>query len=173
MTDLKWDYKLKNDQRRNPVVYSEEITLSEKIKVPNQTTLLKVFKSVGYTLQTWNRKLDSKGVEVLENDPHWIAVRKSTPLHHDPKYPRYSHHLKVRVDPEIYVRGLDKVELELKRGLFYILDTHSPHQIISKTKYSIWNVAASIDSSIILDVTETKNRLINYLESTSVDTGIL
>ena len=68
---------------------------------------------------------------------------------------------------------LNKVELELKRGLFYILDTHSPHQIISKTKYSIWNVAASIDSSIILDVTETKNRLINYLESTSVDTGIL
>ena len=60
----------------------------------------------------------------------------------------------MRVDDGIVVRGLDKRETVLERGVFYILDTHSPHQVFHKNKQAIWNVAVSIDSSVILEPDE-------------------
>ena len=156
--DVKWDYELKGGQRKNPVVYTEFVNLDEeKVFYPKENDIKKVFKTDGFKLQTWGRTPNK-----LENDPHYIGVRKTTPLHIDPRYPRYSHHLKLRVDLGIGCRGLDKTELMFKRGTFYILDTHSPHQVFQKKDTAIWNVAVSIDSHTILDAKETINKCIEY-----------
>ena len=154
MANLPWSYKIKHGQSTNPVIFCCKTKLDKSVPFPNEIELKKVFKADGYKLQTWGRAITEKGKVKLENDPHWIAVRKGTPLHYDPAYPRYSHHLKVRVDDGIGVRGLDKRETVLERGVFYILDTHSPHQVFHKNKQAIWNVAVSIDSSVILEPDE-------------------
>lgn len=150
--DVKWDYQLKNDQRSNPVVYAEYLDIDkEHIVMPSEEQLKRIFINDGFRLQTWKRSKDKNGKTILTEDPHWIAVRGGTPLHVDPRYPRYSHHLKVRCDDGIYCRGLSREELHLRRGLFYILDTHSPHQVFHKKNQKSWNVAASVDSHDILD----------------------
>ena len=160
--DLPWTYELKDDQLSNPVVYHENIDLdSKKIFYPNENSILKVFKTDGFKLQTWGRTPNK-----LENDPHYNGVRKTTPLHIDPKYPRYSHHLKIRVDMGIGCRGLDKKELLFKRGTFYILDTHSPHQVFIAPKYKVlnptWNIAVSIDSYEKLEPKDAIEQCIEY-----------
>ena len=169
MANVKWSYQLKKGQSGNPIVYSEMVDLPKFIPFPKESSLLKFFPTKNYTLQTWGREIDDNGKTVLINDPHWIAVRKGTPIHFDPKYPRYSHHLKVRVDDGVYCRGLSKEELHLKTGLFYILDTHSPHQVFHKHKYGVWNVAASIDSHEILNYEDTKLRLLKFVTENRID----
>lgn len=161
MADLKWNYELKDWQRSNPVVFSTQFNM-DGIPYPTEIDLLKVFKTEGFKLQTWGRSKDSDGKVIKQNDPHWIAVRNGTPLHYDPSYPRYSHHLKVRVDAGIIVRGISKEELELKRGTFYILDTHSPHQVLHKDKRAVWNVAVSVDCSEILTAEEVAPLAMKY-----------
>lgn len=168
MANLKWDYELKEGQRSNPVVYTEHIDLPPSVIFPTEQHLSKVFKTDGFKLQTWGRSIDSEGKTILTNDPHWIAVKKGTPLHHDPKYPRYSHHLKLRVDDGIFVRGLDLEELELKRGTYYVLDAHSPHQVFHKSKQAVWNVAVSIDSHEVIDAKEAIPALIKFAETASI-----
>jgi len=163
--DLKWDYKLKDDERENPVVFSTEIDLNKhNVFMPNEQNILKVFKTDGFKLQTWGRTPNK-----LEDDPHYIGVRKQTPLHKDLKYPRYSHHLKIRVDLGIGCRGLSKEELLFKRGTFYILDTRSPHQVFVNENYKHlnpqWNIAVSIDSMSILDSKTTIQRCIDYAKA--------
>jgi len=149
--DVGWNYKLIDDQVPNPVMFSTQLDLPKGIIFPSEQHLRKVFKTDSFKekagrLKTWGRSKDEKGKTILEDDPHWIAVRNGTPLHMDPPYPRYSHHLKIRVDDGIFVRGLDKVELKLTTGTFYILDTHSPHQVFNKSPFDGWNVSVSIDS---------------------------
>jgi hypothetical protein len=159
--DIPWLYELKSGQLDCPIVHARRVKLPDSVPVPTEDELLTVFKTDGFKLQTWARTVGEDGKIVKENDPHWIAVRGQTPLHLDPSYPRYSHHLKVRVDPGISARGLNKVELPLARGTFYVLDTHSPHQVMSKSK-TAWNVAVSIDSSEKLDFDEAFQRCLNY-----------
>lgn len=150
--DVEWDYELVGDQRSYPVVHSEYVDLPDSIQFPSDEEIAKVFPNKGYILQTWGRRRDLKTGRIQrEHDPHWIGIRNGTTLHTDPAYPRYSHHLKLRVDGDVIVRGLDKRELQLKRGLFYILDAQSPHQVVSKTEKDTWNIAVSIDSSYPLD----------------------
>ncbi len=160
--DVKFDYKLSGDQRSNPVVFSTKIEIPKGIIFPTETHLRKAFKTDEFRqkstrLKTWGR---TKGK--LKDDPHWIAVRNGTPLHMDPPYPRYSHHLKIRVDNGIFVRGIDKSELMLETGTFYILDTHSPHQVFNKNKFDGWNVAISLDSDDIWDEKKAIDSLIHY-----------
>jgi len=165
MADLKWDYQLKEGQRSNPVVETQQLDLPKTIIYPNEQDLSKVFKTDGFKLQTWGRSVDSNGNTIMTDDPHWIAVRKGTPLHYDPKYPRYSHHLKVRVDDGIFVRCLDKEELELKRGTYYVLDAHSPHQVFHKHKFGLWNIAVSIDSHEVIPSDKAIPALLKYAET--------
>ena len=151
MGDVSWNYKLEGDQTANPVVFATQVDLPKRFIFPTEQMLLKAFKTDAFKpktgrLKTWGRSKGLDGKVQYEDDPHWIAVRNGTPLHTDPPYPRYSHHLKVRVDEGIFVRGLDKVELKLTTGTFYILDTHSPHQVFNKSPIDGWNVAVSIDS---------------------------
>ena len=165
MADLKWDHQLVNDQRSNPVVETQFVELSHKIIYPTERHLARVFETGGFKLQTWGRTVGEDGKTILTHDPHWIAVRRGTPLHYDPKYPRYSHHLKLRVDDGIFVRGIDKQELELRRGTYYVLDAHSPHQVFHKNKMAVWNVAVSIDSHEVIPAEKAISALINYAET--------
>ena len=166
MADLTWDHKLKGDQSDDPVVYAEMLELSGlDLPEPTDEDLLEIFKTSGYSLQTWARRKDDEGRTILTNDPHWIATRGSTPLHYDPRYPRYSHHLKLRVDPGVFLRGLGQTKLPLVRGLFYVLDAHSPHQIFCAEEPSAWNVAASIDSHDVIPAVECLPSLINFVKS--------
>jgi len=170
--DLKWDYILKPEQRDNPVVFSKYINLSKNILIPTDEQLSKIFITKNYILQTWCRAKDRNGKTILTNSPHWIAVRGHTALHIDPRYPRYSHHLKIRVDKNISVRGLNKKELKLERGTFYILDTHSPHQVLAENKIS-YNVAVSIDSNDILPINQTISKCIDFAITHKITDGIL
>ena len=149
--DVSWNYELEEGQSDNPVVFATQVDLPKEIVFPTEQMLLKAFKADAFKpkvgrLKTWGRSKGEDGKVKFEDDPHWIAVRNGTPLHLDPPYPRYSHHLKIRVDEGIFVRGLNKVELKLTTGTFYILDTHSPHQVFNKSPIDGWNVAVSIDS---------------------------
>ena len=169
--DVKWDYKLSDWQRANPVVYSTKVNLPKEIIFPNENHLKKVFKAKEFKpktgrLKAWGRGKDADGKVNYKDNPHWIAVRNGTPLHMDPPYPRYSHHLKIRVDEGIFVRGLDKNELKLETGTFYILDTHSPHQVFNKNIFDGWNVAISMDSDEIWDSQKAIDTLIEYGKNT-------
>ena len=148
--EVKWDSQLNDGQRSNPAVFYTKIEMPKNIILPNEMQLKKAFGvdefSKAKRLKTWGRSVDKNGKTILIDDPHWIAVRNGTPLHIDPAYPRYSHQLKIRVDHGTFVRGADREELMLERGLFYILDTHSPHQVFLKHKFDAWNVSISIDS---------------------------
>lgn len=84
-------------------------------------------------------------------------------MHFDPAFPRYSHHLKIRVDDGVVVRGLEKREQPLYRGLFYILDAGSPHQIVcTGANKMAYNVAISVDSSLPLQVDDAVAWLLEY-----------
>mgnify|MGYP005988199319 CR=1 FL=1 len=174
--DVGWDYKLDDGQRDNPVVFATSVELPDGIVFPNEYALRAAFKTDEFKknssrLKAWGRKKDKSGKTVFEDDPHWIAVRNGTPLHMDPPYPRYSHHLKIRVDEGIFVRGLSREELKLTRGTFYILDTHSPHQVFNKAKFDGWNVAVSIDSYNILPADDAIERCVNFALSHDFTTG--
>ena len=45
---------------------------------------------------------------------------------------------------------------------FYILDTHSPHQVFNKNKIDCWNIAISLDSPKIWDSEEAITFLLDY-----------
>jgi len=168
--DITWNYKLKDNQRPNPVVYFKKIDIPNSISYPTNKELAKIFKTDSFSLQTWGRAKDNEGKTILTNNPHWIAVRGSTPLHIDPKYPRYSHHLKIRVDKNISVRGLNKQELKLERGIFYILDTHSPHQV--QANKGSYNVAVSIDSKMVLPISKTISKCFDFALTHNIMYGI-
>lgn len=156
--DVAWTYELRGDQRANPVVHSEIVSLPDGFVCPTDEELLRVFRPKGHQLVTWGR---TPGVRV--NDPHWIGVRGTTPLHIDPGYPRYSHQLKVRVDPGIYAQGISREAIRLRRGLYYVLDTHSPHQVFRENRGAgMYNISLSIDHDDVLPAGETIERLLAY-----------
>ena len=165
--NLRWDYELKDTQRSNPVVYNTNVVLPTIIPIPSDKDLSLIFKTNYHHLQTWGRAIDKQGKTILINNAHWIGVKGQTPLHYDPKYPRYSHHLKIRVDEGISVRGLSKEELILKRGVFYILDTHSPHQVLSKNK-NAYNIAVSIDSHEVINPQKAITKCADFALSKTV-----
>ena len=138
--NVKWDTPLRADQRANPVIASRTILLPDSIGAfPDMLT--RMFPSDNHSLKTWGR---TEGVR--KHDPHWIGVRKQTPLHVDPAYPRYSHQIMVTVDPGFVLRGWDKKESPLRRGVFFVLDTHSPHQLYAASGKPHWYLALSWDA---------------------------
>lgn len=176
--DVPWTYTLKPHQRSNPVVHYEFIDIPLSIKKPSESDMLKVWGlqkfGKGKYLKTWGRSKNADGSEILVDDPHFIAVRNGTPLHYDPKYPRYSYQLKLRVDGGTFVRGMDRKELELKRGIFYVLDSHSPHQVFLKyPNPSAWNISASIDSYDLINFRQTRERLLSFASTANILTGMI
>lgn len=149
--DWKKDQPLRDGMREWPVVWHVTVDVSDLFE-PSEADCIEAFRRLnGKRLQTWGRAHDAGGKTILYDDPHWIAVNKGTSLHTDPKFPRYTHQLKLRVDDHIYCRGVgDHAPVRLYRGMLYCLDTHSPHQIFMDRPKGYngpgWNVSASLDS---------------------------
>ena len=140
MAGFKWDAPLSADQRPNPVMRSQMVALPGTLgRYPEM--LETMFPSSNHSLKTWGRTTG-----VVDRDPHWIGVRKGTPLHTDKAYPRVTHQIMVNVDPGFVLRGVDKVELPLRRGLYFVLDTHSPHQLWATYGSPQWYLALSVDT---------------------------
>ncbi len=153
--DFKKNHEFTDIMSINPVVDHKFLDLPDAFLNPTDEDMDRVMK--GRNIRTWGRKKGNHGVL----DPHWICLgfkkRRVAPLHTDPLYPRYSHHFKIRVDdgiecgglPEDYPqfpKGEKRKTLNMKRGLWYILDTHSPHQVYTTNETAVWNLAISIDA---------------------------
>ena len=162
-----WSKPLSDGMTSNPVLYMQNVDLDDDVLWPSNEGLARIFPTEKHLLKTWNR---TEGVKAL--DPHWIGVRQQTPLHYDPAYPRFTHHLLLRVDGFV-LRGISKVETpKLGRGAYLVLDTHSPHQLFAKSKSDIWYVAASIDDHIAHPPEEMIPWLVNYSKETALTAGI-
>jgi hypothetical protein len=158
--NVKWDYQLKDWQKSNPVmqVYRDIPGVTFQF---NEAEVREVLTSKGHQLKTW-------GGSESTSEPHWIGVTKQTPLHTDPRYPRYTWHLLVKVD-NFVLRGMDKEECVLKDNMIILLDTHSPHQLFAKDKLAVYYLAVSIDSKTILPFDEVKDQLIHYANTQPVN----
>lgn len=142
--NVSWQAPLKPDQRSNPVLVSRY--LAPLPVVIRAAELAQLFPGDSHQLKTWGRTPGT-----LRLDPHWIGVRYATPLHIDPKYPRYTHHLIVHASPGFVLRGHDKVETAVVPGAYLVVDTHSPHQLFAQAKTSKWYLAVSLDADAVLD----------------------
>ena len=152
--------RAKPGQLTNPVIEHALVPLPADVLTPSVEDLRQVFPGAKQSLKTWGRTPGVlNGVE-----PHWIGVHKQTPLHVDPMYPRYTHHLLLRVD-DFALRGVDKVGCPLIRGSYVVVDTHSPHQLFARTKSAVWYLAVSMDSPVKLPRTEVLPALIRYAKT--------
>lgn len=138
-------YVMKPWQTGQPILHHEIVDIPTGIRFPDDEALGRIFPGDNHSLKTWGRAGDERTL-----DPHWIGVRKPTPMHMDPAYPRYSHHLVLRCDG-MWLWGWDQERLPIERGSFFILDGHSPHQLCSerrpKGSPAPWYVAVSYDTS--------------------------
>lgn len=157
--NLKWDYVLKNGQLSNPILYVES-TVKDINFTFNEEEIKTVMNGKGHQLKTW-------GGSPSTSAPHWIGVRKQTPLHTDPRYPRYTHHLVVYVD-NFCLRGLDKEETPVFKNQYIVIDTHSPHQLLALGKNEGYYIAASMDSYEVLDREKTINALRNFINNSTI-----
>jgi hypothetical protein len=163
--DHKWDAPLKQGQRDNPILETAIIDVPDTVLYPSDRALAAMFPKPTHSLKTWGRTPNK-----FTFDPHWIGIRKQTPLHTDPRYPRYTHQLMLRVD-DFVLRGLNKKELPLCRGEYHLMDTHSPHQVFAKSKSAIWYVAVSLDSHLPLKQEVVLPVLIKYASTAAFVIG--
>lgn len=171
MPDWKLGTPLKEGMRDNPVLHYEFVDMDDIPEI-DRSDLDKVFTSKGSRLRTWNRAKDDKGVTIKENDEHWICVKRGVGFHVDVGFPRYSYQLKLLVDPMTFILGAGGAEYPLMRGVFYVLDTHSPHSVVVRDKDSEYNLSASIDSMPLLDIDQCRARLIDYAKTARVLDGV-
>ena len=157
--NVKWDIKLKEWQNSNPVLYCKKNVLNFDFAF-SEEDFNTVLDKKGHQLKTW-------GEAESTSEPHWIGVKKQTPLHTDPRYPRYTWHLILKVD-NFSIRGIDKVELQLENNMLILLDTHSPHQLLSTSKEALYYFAASIDSKEIMPKTKAREKLIEYVKNNPI-----
>ena len=157
--NVKWDIELKEWQNSNPVLYIEKNILDFKYEF-SEDEFNAVLDKKGHQLKTW-------GDADSTSEPHWIGVKKQTPLHTDPRYPRYTWHLILKVD-NFSLRGLDKEEVKLEDNMLILLDTHSPHQLLSHSKDALYYFAASMDSKEIISKSKAREKLINYVKNNPI-----
>lgn len=131
--NIPWTHELTPDQRANPLLEVAQVDLPDDLIIPDDETLGQIFPGDGHQLKTWGRSTVG-GKETRTFDPHWIGVRKGTPLHTDPAYPRYSHHLILRAD-SMWLWGMGKERVDISRGTYFVLDGHSPHQLCVDPAY--------------------------------------
>ena len=157
MSNQSFDVPLKDFQISNPVVAITNIDLSDMYICPTNETMDNLFPVKNQSLRTWGRAVGQhKG-----NDPHWMRIKKGTPLHTDPLYQRYSHHLVLKADG-YGLRGYDKVETQIGRGTVYVLDVHSPHQVTYHDENNLWYLSVSMDCDSIMDWQESIPILCEY-----------
>ena len=158
----KWSDPLRKGMVDMPFIGIQQTDLPESVvgRMPTVADMEKAFPGKNHSLKTWGR---TPGTKVL--DPHWIGLSGQGPLHFDPGYPRYTHHLLLIIDPKFVLRGYSKEEVELSSGLYFCMDGHSPHQLYAKKRGAKWYLAVSIDSHEVLPKDETLEKLIQYASS--------
>lgn len=113
---------LKDWMRDDPVLWMEDRPLPQVPDVSDAVFQAIWGRGKAMRLKTWAH--DPIGV-------HYLASRSGTPMHRDPKYKRYTHHLTLRNDG-FYLHGVG-TDFEhyplLKAGTMLCLDTHSPHKV--------------------------------------------
>lgn len=157
MADQTFDVPLKPFQISNPVVAITNIDLSDQYINPENSMLDNLFPVKGRSLRTWGRSKNQHA----SKDPHWMRIKKGTPLHTDPLYERYSHHLVLK-GKSYGLRGYDKIETKIKRGTVYVLDVHSPHQVTYHDEDNPWYLSVSFDANSIIPFEESIPILIKY-----------
>lgn len=145
--------------RTNPVLHVEKSVKGVHFTW-DEAKVRSVLTGKGHQLKTWGPANETA-------KPHWIGVTKQTPLHVDPRYPRYTWHLLLWVD-NFVLRGVDKTEVQLEDGMMILLDTHSPHQLLAKDKDAVYYIAASIDSKTIIPIEQAKALLIPFINNTDI-----
>ena len=158
--DWKWSEALREGMSDAPFLELAQIEIPDTLRNPSDSDMELAMPSKGHSLKTWGRTAGT-----LTDDPHWIGVKRSTPLHFDPKYPRYTHHLMLRVDERLRLRGYDKNEVQLSRGTYFVMDGHSPHQMFSEPRGGVWYFAVSIDAHEPREQKATLEKLFEYAES--------
>jgi len=160
--NVKWDAPLKDGQLSNPIVEVHKIPEKHiDLSIFNEEEFNQVLNAkASHQLKTWG------GVEST-SEPHWIGVKKATPLHTDPRYPRYSWQLILKVD-NFVLRGKDKVETQLEAGTMFLLDTHSPHQLHAKSKEAKYYFACSMDSKTPISYPIALKKLTTYIKENTI-----
>jgi hypothetical protein len=169
MPPQKWHVPLKEGQSGWPVLVAFDVALPEGTHYPTNAELKLIFPSGNASLKTWGRggnfaiHNQSTRPEYLVDDPHWLAIHRPLGLHTDPAYPRYSHQLLLRGEG-LCILGKAEEEVEMGRGVFYILDGHSPHEVrrTDPNNDANWYVAASVDSHAPLNGDDILPVLIDY-----------
>ena len=172
MPDWKYGTPLRKGMVGDPVLHYEMVDLDVLgVPEPTDAEMEQIFVKKASKVRTWNRRHTPQGVALKVNDPHWLAVKKGVQCHIDTGFPRYSHQLKVRVDPNTFITGNDEIQYPLVRGLYYILDAHSPHEVLATGADSFWNVTAAIDHNIQLNPDTTLKRLLEYVKTNHILEG--
>jgi len=161
--DIKWDSELKDWQVENPILEITNIKLN--CDVFNAETFDSILNGKAkQQLKTW-------GGSESTAEPHWIGVTHGTPLHTDPRYPRYSWQLLVFVDNFI-LRGKNKEETPLQAGTLFLLDTHSPHQLLAKDNVARYYLACSMDSKERIPMSDAMIKLLDYAQNNELHNNI-
>jgi len=147
---------LKPGMRPDPIVMLAH-TPPLGLPVPSDADLAVVFPTGKHSLKTWGR---APGV-LNGTEPHWIGVHGAQPLHTDAAYPRYTHQLLLRCD-DFTLRGFAKRDYAVQRGDYVVVDTHSPHQLYSRSKGARWYVGVSMDYGTPLNPDFALKVLIHY-----------
>lgn len=156
MADIKdrANYVLASHQRGNPILDVKFLTIPGVEIADEQLEMIFGKKRRG--LKTWNGK---------GKDLHWLACRNGIPLHTDPGFNRYAYQMVVRNDGWA-LGGLENEASEIPPGAVYILDTHSPHELVrSVTCEGRWFAAVGFDSQCEkLDLMDVGRQLLEFAE---------
>jgi len=154
---------------RDPVTFARQVDFADDVFEPSSDELSQVYtprECLSRHLKTWGRK---NGMTTT-HDPHWLCLTQGTSLHTDPRYPRHTHQLYVKVDG-LTLHGVAFHRTILRRGLYVRLDTHSPHKVSKLAKDATWYVAAAIDSHEPEDFDVMFPALMDYIRTASFVPG--
>lgn len=147
--DWKRDRPLADGQTAHPVLWRELVRETWLSSSTVSLILSGAFgRGRGRSLKTWERD------KVAPDGPHWIGVRGGTPLHTDPRYPRYTHQWVIH-NGGWFVGGVgcEVDDDPFVPGTFFCLDTHSPHILVPDPRIGAGSfyLAVSVDSPTRLD----------------------
>lgn len=120
----------------------------------NDALLNFIFGKKAKGLKTWPKPGD---------ELHWLACRNGINLHVDRTYSRYAYQLVVRNDGWIMTGYNQDKQAIIPPGSVYIIDTHSPHQLVrSEDCRGRFFVGVGFDSKELLSIDDAASSLLKY-----------
>jgi hypothetical protein len=147
-----FDWSSVPDSRGFPLVWAEQRMMPVRLDTSDAVLELAFGEGKSRKLKSWGH--------AGEHNAHWLVTRGGTPMHTDPAYARYTHHLILRNDG-FRLRGAeDRPDaMPLKVGAMYCLDAHSPHQVVPDPRLTflgkpVYKVQAAVDTDEPLEPDE-------------------